>query len=390
MGKPKVVIVASRFPFPLEKGDKLRLYHQIKILSTDFEICLIALSAHVVEQEHLEQLRTFCTEINIIKYNKYFALLRSAALCFNGKPFQVNMFNSNYLRNAICKIIKSYELQIIYVQLARVAELLRDHNNVIVDFQDAFSANYKRAAEVSMGVWKIIYAWEAKRMRKYEQEIMRVVSATTIISQQDKQLLNNANTIVVKNGIDTNYFKSSKASKKEFDLVFVGNLGYQPNAQAVQFLAKEILPKLLLHKPNIKLLIAGAAPSKEILALASNHIVIKPWLSNIKDAYNTGQIFVAPLFSGAGMQNKILEAMAMQVPCITTQLVADGIGAVDKQHLIVANSSDEFVTAIIALLNKSESSISLINNAYSFVQENYSWQQNTQPLIQLFTKLIAK
>jgi polysaccharide biosynthesis protein PslH len=389
MAKPKVLVVATRFPFPLEKGDKLRLFHQLKILHAHFEICLVALSAHKIEEAHLQEVKQYCSKLNIIYYNKFSAIIRSGLKFFNGLPMQVNMFNANSLRRQINEIVNAFQPQIIFAQLARTAELVKHVQPLVLDFQDAFSANYARASKESTGLWKILYSLEAKRMKAYEQNILPHIAAATIISDTDKALINSDKIHVVKNGIDIDFFTPENNNSKKYDIVFVGNLGYQPNAHAAQFLANEILPLLLKSKPEIKILIAGAAPNKNIVALQNNNITVQAWLQDIRDAYNDGHIFVAPLFSGAGMQNKILEAMAMQLPCITTQLVADGLGVTNKQQVLVANSAQEFCDAIINLLNNNMDSALIKFNASNFIKENYTWQGNTQSLISLFQRLIA-
>jgi polysaccharide biosynthesis protein PslH len=389
MPKPKILVVATRFPFPLEKGDKLRLFHQLKMMHLHFEIYLVALSTSKIEDAHLEEVQQYCASIHIIYYNKSSAIIRSCFLFFNGLPMQVNMFNTQALKQKINVIAKTFQPHIIYAQLARTAELVKHLQPLVLDFQDAFSANYARASNKSKGLWKFLYGLEAKRMRLYEQNILPQIAAATIISNTDKARINSDKIHVVKNGIDTDFFTPQNNNNKKYDIVFVGNLGYQPNAHAAQFLAKEILPLLLKAKPKIKILIAGAAPSKNILVLQNENVTVQAWLQDIRQAYDNGKIFVAPLFSGAGMQNKILEAMAMQVPCITTQLVADGLDVKNLQQILIANSAQEFCDTIIKLLNGSIDSSMITTNATKFIADNYTWQGNTQSLISLFQGFIA-
>ena len=114
------------------------------------------------------------------------------------------------------------------------------------------------------------------------------------------------------------FFNPKKRIKKKYELVFTGNMSYPPNVNAVEYIAKELMPLLIERKPDIKLLIAGATPANSVKALSSENILVSGWLDDIRDAYNDASVFLAPLQIGTGLQNKLLEAMCMEVPCITS------------------------------------------------------------------------
>lgn len=160
-------------------------------------------------------------------------------------------------------------------------------------------------------------------------------------------------------------------------------MSYPPNVKAAKYLATEIIPILIKSHPDIKLLIAGASPTSSVKNLASPNIEVSGWMDNITDAYNNSKIFVAPMEIGTGMQNKILEAMAMKVPCITSELAAVAIGATHKKNILIGKTPEEYANFILELLVDSHLSSSLANSAHSFVQEKYSWSTNGIPLLNL-------
>jgi polysaccharide biosynthesis protein PslH len=384
MRKDKLLVVLPRFPFPLEKGDKLRAFNQVKILSDNYSICLIALSPVKVADNYLNEVYPFVEQIHIIQYSKQLAMLRVVhALLLTRMPLQAAMFCSGSMARRVHAIAEAWQGDLCYLQLARSAELVRNMPKpykVVLDFQDAFSANYARTSKQSVWYLKPLYALEAKRMHMYEQQLLQRFNAHTIISAADRQLLQNSNIIVVRNGVDEHYFTPQKSESK-YELLFVGNLSYQPNVLAVDFLITKILPHLNSAPP--KVLIAGASPTLALRNLQETNVEVQAWLPDIRMAYNAAKIFVAPLFSGAGLQNKILEAMSMEVPCITTPIVAKGLGAVHMQQVIVASTEQEFVDAILLLRANQLLVDTIVANAKRFVLENYSWASNTLPLLHL-------
>jgi polysaccharide biosynthesis protein PslH len=389
MHKPRIVILLSRFPFPLEKGDKLRAYHQIKFLSQHFDICLIALSNQQTEENYLLELKPFCHQIHLLQLSKFKSICNAGLALFSKTPFQVAYFYQSKVQQKITTIIEDFNPQIIYTQLARMAKytFALQHKKVL-DYQDAFSLNYSRSAAFASFPFNILYNLEAKRIAYFEQSISKKFDATTIISAIDAKALN-VKSVVVKNGVDTDYFGAND-NPIIFDILFVGNLGYLPNVLAVEFIVQKIYPLLLVHHPQCKLLIAGANPSAKIMAYANANITIQAWLPDIRDAYQQAKIFIAPLFTGAGLQNKLLEAMSMQLPCITTPICNSSLNAVDGQQILIANSAEEFVQEINLLLNNENLRLQLGLQGRQMILQNYNWTSENTILLQLLTSVMQQ
>ncbi|MFM2387060.1 MAG: hypothetical protein RL660_1817 [Bacteroidota bacterium] len=387
MQKPSLLIVLSRFPFPLEKGDKLRAYHQIIALSKHFDICLIAFSASDVKDEDLQEIHPYVTAMHILKYHKGNMVLKAIPKLLTTKlPLQVCLFASARMKLVVQKIADQFKPNLCYMQLARIAELKPSGFPAVLDYQDAFSENYKRSAATHKSfLWRKIFAIEAKRMAAYEQKVLSQFDVCTIISSADASVISD-NIKVVANGVDTAFF-SPRDQKRTYDIGFVGNLSYQPNVLATQYLVEKILPIL---PANTKVLLAGAEPSTSVSALASTQVEVQAWLPDIRDAYANCKIFVAPLFAGAGMQNKILEAMSMGIPCVTTSLVAKGLGAQNGVHLLTAETEAQFLDAILKLQNDGELCSKLTDNASQLVHRNFSWEANTESLVKVLMDVSDK
>lgn len=349
------------------------------MLSIVWDICLISISEHEVTENDRAELEKYCSEIHVFRLSK---LKRTAGLSRNllGKtPFQVSYFYDKNIHIAVKNIVKSFAPDLAYFQLIRTA-LYADDLDVpcVLDYMDSFSTIAKRDADLSSGVRKFIFANEAKRLQIFEKEISEQFIGKTIISESDKSLLGIPELKVISNGVDVNHFKPS-GDIKEFDICFVGNLGYSPNQRAVEILVKKIMPRLLFKKPNITMLIAGARPSNKIKSLSSANISVMADLDDIRKAYSLSKVFVAPIFSGAGQQNKILEAMAMGLPCVTSSIVNSSINA-NHEEIKIGFSIEDFVKYTIGLLYDKNAYLEQQAKALQLVKRNYSWNSQVKKL----------
>lgn len=383
-----LVIVASRFPYPLEKGDKLRLYHQIKELSKNHFITLITLSEYPVPTTHIEYLQPFCTKIHILRLQKWRIVINLLRGFFCGMPLQVGYFYSPYLKRQIQHFIKLAQPQHVYCQLIRMAPYVMDLSVFkILDYQDAFSIGMQRRAERATRWSKWLFLLETKRLQILERQVFQVFDCCTIISEQDRNLLpfeNKNQVTIVPNGVDIEFFRPNPGFQKKYDLVFVGNMGYHPNVEAAKFLVKSVLPMLQKALPTVTLLIAGARPTTEVKNLANENVHISGWLDDIREAYWCAKLFIAPLFLGSGQQNKILEAMACSLPCITTSQVNNAIHAGVNETIFLAESAEEFANFALKLLSDSALREQSGEEARKFVENQFSWQSATAILEQLF------
>jgi glycosyltransferase involved in cell wall biosynthesis len=293
----------------------------------------------------------------------------------------------------IKKLITQTNPDHIYCQLIRTAEYVK-HINIpnTIEFQDVFSIGSKRRAQISKGLLRWFFMMEYQRLVKYEKAMFDLFDNHTIISEPDRELLPHSNrqsVAIIPNGVDFNYFTPIKNVKK-YHIVFTGNMGYPPNIDAARFLANEILPIVKKTIPDISLLIAGATPHTRVLELQSENIHVSGWMPDIREAYSSATIFIAPMRIGTGLQNKLLEAMAMQIPCITSEMANQALGAKSRFEILVGNSAGEFATHIINLLNDKDLAVCIAENGRQFVNSNYDWEAATQKLEHIFEQSKTK
>lgn len=380
----KLTILTSRFPYPLEKGDKLRIYNHIKQLSKKYQITLIALNFTSVTNEQLIELKKYCNEIHIFKINIFNQLINLLQSVFSKTPFQVGLFYQASIKNKIHAIIHTSKPDAIYCHLIRMSEYVKDITTIpkTLDYMDIFSVGMKRRAEHSRFLTKLAALVEYRRLLNYEHDIFEYFEQKVIISEQDKELIPhpNKNKIhVIENGVDTDIFKPIVAEKK-YDLLFTGNMSYPPNIESAIYAATKILPEVHKINPSINLLIAGVSPSATVRKLQSDKIDVIDTFENIRDAFAMSRINLAPMLTSIGLQNKILQAMAMKIPNICSSLANNAVKAKNEISIIEANSPEEYAQKIIALLEDISKAENLANNAYQLIIDRFNWEIQNEKL----------
>lgn len=374
----KIMVLTSRFPYPLEKGDKLRVFHQIVNLAKTNEIVLCSLTDHVVSEAHLSHLRPYCSSIHLFRLSKWLIYPRLLRWFLKGNSIQVGYFTNYFIRRKIRKLVFSEKPDHIYCQLVRMAEYVRDiyHVSKTLDYMDAFSKGMERRAADSPFPFNYVFKRESKLLREYEAKVFYDFDLCTIISEQDREYIKNPyheQIKVIPNGVNTTDFFFEENSTATVELLFVGNMSYYPNIKAAEYLVQKIGALLNEKGYALQINIAGASPSPLVLGLASEKVEVTGWVDDIVATYHNAKIFVAPLFHGSGLQNKILEAMACGVPVITTTQTNNAIKAKQGEELVLADNAEEFAEAILRLLEDERYFMELRRKARKFVEQNYSW-----------------
>ena len=386
----KILCITSRVPWPLEKGDKLRAYHQLKHLSKNHTIILCALNDTRVHPDAEKELKKFCSEIHICNLSKPGIALNLLRGLFSGIPFQVAYFTNPSAKRKIAGIISDTKPDRIFAQLIRTAEYVRDQKEIprTLDYMDIFSKGIERRISKVSVLWRWLFKMEWKRLLAYEKAVSEDFNALTIISEQDRDLLpvkDPKAVRVIANGVDTDFFKPMP-SEKDYDVLFNGNMNYPPNIESVIYLIQKVLPVVRRKKPHLKVLISGASPAPEILALQSDYVTVTGWVDDVRKSFARSKILVAPMQSSIGLQNKLLEAMAMKIPCVTTTLSNNALKAIPDSQILVADTPEQFATHIFLLLDHPDKAERLAENGYRMVHDRFNWEHTCAELEQVIIK----
>ena len=378
----KIFVLLSRIPWPLEKGDKLRAFNQIKSLSRNHEIFLCALNddASVDKNEAKQRLLPYCKEIEFIDLPKIKILWNLALAFLKGMPIQCGYFYNKNAHSCIHNFIQRVQPDMLYGQLVRVAPYLQKEKcKKTIDYQDVLSYGMKRRMDTASFYKRPIFNMEYKRLQQFERQIFDEFDVKTIISDSDRQLIDHPRRneiLIVPNGVDFEHF-TQKDSSKIYDVVFTGNMAYPPNVDAVDYLSREIMPIVWQTRPETSLCLAGATPAASVKAVANDKITVTGWVDDMRDVYAQSRIFIAPMRIGTGLQNKLLEALAMELPCITSPLANKSLQASENEEILVGKSPQELADAIVRLLNDEDFAQSIALKGNNFVHSHYDWDKTT-------------
>lgn len=383
----KIVVTLSRIPFPLEKGDKLRAYHQIKsLIETGHDVHIVCFHFEKALPENIAALEKLGGHWYWISLAKAAVPISILTGIWSHHPWQVLLFHQQHAQKKFSEIIKEIQPDVLYSQMIRTAEYTKHFHDIpkILDYMDALSLGLQKRKDKAPWYTKWFWLDEWERVKKYEGVIAHYFDALTIISQKDANgivLPEGKKINVISNGIDFDFFSPNNLSGNNA-VLFTGNMNYPPNIDAALRLGTQIMPLVWKEKPDAKLIIAGAEPNKVLIqTLTDQRIQITGWMDDIRNAYQQGKVFAAPMAMGSGMQNKILEALSMGLPVVCSDLAADAFEMDLKKELAVAHDDHEFAQAILQHLNNERAKP--LDTARQIIQSQFSWKKVTEPLLLL-------
>ncbi|HEX5002812.1 MAG TPA: glycosyltransferase [Bacteroidia bacterium] len=381
----KLLMLLSRFPYPLEKGDKLRAFQHIQMLSSKYELHLIALSDTAVNDKQLEALRPYCASIKVIRLNPVTLIFNLIAAFIKRLPLQVGYFHNKSIEKEIIKVAARLKPEVVFCQLIRTALYGKvvDAQVKIIDYQDAFSAGTKQRLNDAPALMKPLFRRELKLVRQFEEESFRWFRKHLVISDSDRKQLaitDSKSIVILPNGVRIQEQLSDSADKS-IDVLFVGNMQYRPNVDAATFLVKEIMPFVWKKLPEASVTLCGADPSSEVRKLESSLVQVTGWVENVEVYYKKAKVFVAPMRIGTGLQNKLLEAFAAGLPVITTPLSATPLSGLQDEDYLVSNSAGSFAENIVRLLTDSALRTRVGTNGNRLVRQKFSMQAVQEELL---------
>lgn len=390
----KLLFVANRVPYPPFRGDKLKIFNLGKQLQNQHEIHLIAIAETAADLEYREELEKVFHKVTFLQIPKWKSFFNVIFGILGSKPLQVAYFKSRKFNNLLHQQIARENYDAVHVQHLRMAQFFSKANKsrVILDLPDAFSLYWKRRSENATSLWKRKFAnFEYQRLLKFEKITLPNFPLNLVCSKEDcNYLIENtqANIQVLPNGVDIDTFgPKAEVSIEHSRILFTGNMDYEPNVDAVVYFVEEIFPEILKEIPNAIFVIAGQRPVNKVKNLAANNIFITGFVQDISVEYAKSNVVVAPLRFGAGTQNKVLEAMAVGVPVVCTEIGFKGLEIHSGEGAILAKTKADFIAEVVRLLREKEYRNSVSLNGRNVIVNNFSWQAIAQKLSNYFLEI---
>lgn len=394
--KKKILYLCHRIPYPPNKGDKIRSFHQIKYLSKFYDLDLITLADDPNDLQYEGRLAEYCNRVKIFPLNKIMAKMRGFLGLLSGNSISQYYFYLKEMQRVYNEWMTDSHYHAVYCFSSSMAEYIlqsrKNDNKInssiryIIDFCDLDSDKWKQYSQNSSIPIKYIYHLEATKLLEYEKKINKFFDKTIFISNNEAELFKKyypeaENISIIPNGVDHLYFSPEKTNNfKSYTaptLMFSGAMDYYANVDGIKWFVNEIFPKIKLHTPDIKFFIVGSNPSPVIKKLEKDPcITVTGYVDDIRKYYQIADICVIPLRIARGVQNKVLESMAVQKAVVTTSQAIQGINPDPDKEIVIANTPYEFAEQVIKLLENKGRAKELGCRARKFIQKQHNWDTN--------------
>ncbi|MDX1688204.1 MAG: TIGR03087 family PEP-CTERM/XrtA system glycosyltransferase [Candidatus Promineifilaceae bacterium] len=390
----RILCLTSRLPYPPHRGDRLRAFNFIRQLSPSHELHLVSFIARQEEREHVALLRDYFRQIRLVHQSPLRSALAAAGNAWRRDPLQVGYYRSRAMQRLVNDMLATHHFDAAYVHLFRMTPYLARATDLyrIVDLTDVISEEVKRSLAYRNPLWRLVYRLEGPRISAYERRVARTFEETWLISEADRRILAaacpDANIQVVPNGVDLQRFHPTGTTPRPHSLLFVGHLQVFHNVDAATYLVEEVLPLVRREVPEARLRLVGADPGPAVQRLAAAPgVEVAGFVPELNAELNEAAVFVAPLRFAAGVQNKVLEAMAAGRPVVTSSLVSAGLGAQPDRHLLVADDPVAAARHVARLLRDKDERARLGAAGRRFVAKKYRWDYVTERIATIEEKM---
>ena len=391
-----LLFLVHRIPYPPNKGDKIRSFHFLQALAKRYRIYLAAFIDDDEDWQYANELKRFCKDLLVLELKPLPAKILSIEGLFTGKALSLPYYRSKQLQSWVDSTLEQQKIQKALIFSSVMAQFIKPEHNLefVADFVDVDSDKWAQYAQKKTWPASWVYRREAKKLLKFEKEIANVAKATLFVSESEANLFRNlvpkvsSKITFVNNGVDLDYFQPeldyvSPYPEDESVITFTGAMDYWANGDAVIWFANEVFPKILQAKPLSRFYIVGSKPSKAVQALGEKKaVVVTGTVEDIRPYIAHADLVVAPLRIARGIQNKVLEAMAMEKRIIATPDAIEGIPVSDQEDVVIAEDPNEFSENVIAFLSDSKTPQESTANRV-FIENKFAWQACTDKLISL-------
>ena len=399
MNRPDVLYIVHRFPYPPDKGDRIRAYNILRYLTERANVWVATLSDEDVLPEQIEHLKTLTTRLEVVPTRSLGRLLASGSSLFSGKSISEGSFGSGRLRNLIAAWSDEVNFSSVLISASSLAGYLtpfeQSDSQLVVDLVDVDSEKWKQYAKISTSAKRIIYQREYRKVRQLELRLLERADAITLVSRDEANLFRTicseqqfeeselAKIHAVTNGVDLDFFSPTE-SPQGGSLCFLGAMDYRPNVEAVCWFAKQVWPLLRETHPDLRFNIVGRNPAPEVAALKKHPgIHVTGAVDDVRSWLAKAAAVIAPLRIARGVQNKVLEAMAMGRAVVASPEALTGLKVIPGSDVLQADSPQDWCEQLDRLLQSAQLREQLERAARQYVEEHHSWTATLEPFDEL-------
>lgn len=392
----RILYVCHRFPFPPKRGGKIRPFNMIRHLSdSGHEVTVCSLARSPEEAQEAQGIAPHCAAFEIAQVNGYVQALRMVVRLPLRTPSSMGFFYSPVLDQRIRRLLKEQKWDLIFVHCSSVAQYVEHVRDVpkILDFGDMDSQKWIEYANYKPFPLSLGYRFEGAKMLAAEKRLTQRFDLCTATTRAEWETLDSYGTGVdsdwFPNGVDADFFCPADGSYDPNTISFIGRMDYYPNQECMARFCDQIWPLLKGRRPGMKLLIVGADPSPEMIKLGKlSGVTVTGSVPDVRPYIRGSALMVAPLNIARGTQNKILEAMAMGVPVVTSAIAAGGVDAESVTHFLVANTPQEYADAVLSIVENSGERDRLAHSGRQRMLSHHAWTKSMERLDKMVFRAI--
>jgi len=376
-----ILFLAHRTPYPPDRGDKVRSHHILRHLSRLGRVHLAAFANDARDIGHEGALAAWCADATIVPRTKSNARAAIEALG-SGRPVSLTAFDAPTMRATIKALLAARRYDAIYVYSGQMAQYLPADARFVMDFVDVDSAKFAAYAGAARLPMRWMLAREARLLAREERAIADRAIASLFVSPAEAALFGTDEGVqAIENGIDAAFFDPATVVPVDVAgplIVFTGQMDYRPNIDAVCWFARAVLPQVRARHPTARFAIVGRKPTSAVQALAGEAVIVTGEVADVRGWIAAAAVVVAPLLLARGVQNKVLEAMAMARPVVASLPAAEGIDHAGT--LRIGSDADGFAREVGALIADPAAAAALGQAARARVVTRYGWDARLAPL----------
>ena len=386
-----LLYLCHRIPYPPDKGEKIRAFHQLRALTERYDVDLFTLADDAGDLGYQAELKKFCRTVFVARVNRRWARLRTLPQLLSTEPLSLSYFRSQALSAALRTMLRRRRYDRVFVYCSAMAQYLGDVPPgipVIADLVDVDSDKWTQYAGFSSFPLSAVYRREARRLRETERAFSQRASCALVCTAREAKMLRviapAARVEVVPNGVDTSFFQPAAEGSDARTIVFTGDMSYFPNQQAVEWFARQVLPLVRREIAEARFRIAGRNPGRQVRGLARpGEVEVTGYVPDIRIHLTKAAVAVAPLRVASGIQNKILEAMACGLPVVATPGAVRSLKNGVRALVETATAPTEFAAKVVRLLRDPAAARRRGIEARLQVVEKYSWDGARRRLLEL-------
>lgn len=382
-----VLFLAHRIPYPPNKGDKVRSYHLLKHLAQRHRVFLGTFVDDPDDEKHVAAVRELCAGAHCARLHPGIARLRSLGQMLHGGPLTLGYYRNRSLARWVGETIARYGIDTAVVFSSSMAQYVQRPAALplVVDFVDVDSEKWFQYARAHRWPLSWVYRREGRLLRNYERSVAALARRAYFTTTNEAALFERlapdliGKVEAMSNGVDAAFFAPDVARASPFPpdllpIVFTGAMDYWPNVDAVSWFSKEVLPALRQRRPSARLYVVGRNPGPEVRSLAGDSVVVTGTVPDVRPYLQHAAVAVAPLRVARGIQNKVLEAMAMARPVVVSKICADALEATPGVELLHATEAADYVREIDQLLAQAQRAAEIGQAGRRRVLSDYSWE----------------